>query len=166
VTSSNDVDDTVCDAAHCSLREAIAAANNQNAPEIDEIHFAITGTGVQTIVAATPLPTITEPLTIDGATQPDYNPFLPEVAPPVIQIRGPSPVLNVAADATIRALALSSLQLESGTSTVQGCYIGISSTGGGLGGDADGLVIESSGNTIGGTSTSTRNLISRIRTLA
>ena len=66
VTSPNDVDDGTCDAAHCSLREAIAAAN-ATAGVPDVIHFdnpALSGPVV--IQLGDALPTIEADLVIDG----------------------------------------------------------------------------------------------------
>ncbi|MBA4372678.1 MAG: hypothetical protein C0402_07410 [Thermodesulfovibrio sp.] len=51
-----------------SLRDAITSANAN--PGADLIEFNISGGGVQTITPLTPLPTITEAVTIDGYTQP------------------------------------------------------------------------------------------------
>src|SRR2546425_8502163 len=51
-----------------SLRQAIIDANNNAGA--DTIAFLIPGVGVQTITPASPLPTITDPVTIDGYTQP------------------------------------------------------------------------------------------------
>ncbi len=56
-----------------SLREAIIAANNtanQGVP--DQIYFAIPGTGPFAIEVSSQLPTITDPVTIDGTTQYGY----------------------------------------------------------------------------------------------
>ncbi|MFQ5607639.1 MAG: hypothetical protein ACE5GA_06810, partial [Candidatus Zixiibacteriota bacterium] len=55
------------DAGSGSLRQAIADANAN--PGSDLIHFNIPGGGVHTIQPLTPLPTITDPVTIDGYTQ-------------------------------------------------------------------------------------------------
>ena len=60
VNSINDVDDGTCDATHCSLREAINAANL--AAGADTILFSVSGT----ITLTGPLPTITGSLTITG----------------------------------------------------------------------------------------------------
>jgi CSLREA domain-containing protein len=69
VTTTVDVDDGICD-AHCSLREAIAAANaNTLSPSV--IEFAIpAGGSIPTIVPLTPLPVISQTVTLDGRTQP------------------------------------------------------------------------------------------------
>ena len=55
-----------------SLRQAILAANATPGP--DEIVFAIPGAGVHTIALASPLPAITDPVIIDGYTQPGSSP--------------------------------------------------------------------------------------------
>lgn len=65
VISADDGDGT-CDGNHCSLREAIKAAN-LNA-SVDSISFEIPGSG-HTIRPATALPIITDPVVIDGYTQ-------------------------------------------------------------------------------------------------
>ena len=55
-----------------SLRQAILNANAN--PGLDTITFDIPGTGVQTISPASALPTITDPVVIDGYTQPGASP--------------------------------------------------------------------------------------------
>ena len=59
-----------------SLRQAILSANatpnSLNGP--DEIHFSIRSEGVNTIAPASALPAITEPVVIDGYTQPGASP--------------------------------------------------------------------------------------------
>ncbi len=64
----------ICDdgAGHCTLRAAIQEANS--APDASSISFAISGSGVKTFLPATPLPGITETLTIDGYTQAGASP--------------------------------------------------------------------------------------------
>src|SRR5690349_3291125 len=51
-----------------SLRQAIQAANAR--PGMDQIVFNIPGAGIHTISLAASLPDITDPITIDGYTQP------------------------------------------------------------------------------------------------
>src|SRR6185369_14782505 len=69
VTSANDPGDGVCDAT-CTLRDAINAANGSGNPSlVDEIHFAIPGPEAHTITIASPLPVLTQAVTIDGYTQ-------------------------------------------------------------------------------------------------
>ena len=55
-----------------SLRQAILDANA--ALGADTIAFAIPGSGVHTITPTTPLPTITDPVTLNGYTQPGSSP--------------------------------------------------------------------------------------------
>lgn len=57
VNTTDDVDDGTCDGIHCSLREAIHAANATVAE--DEIAFNIGAGGVQTIAPTSALPAIT-----------------------------------------------------------------------------------------------------------
>jgi CSLREA domain-containing protein len=68
VNSTNDVNDGTCDATHCSLREAINAANATSAD--DTITFSVSGT----ITLSSTLPAIVSTstagkLTIDGTGQ-------------------------------------------------------------------------------------------------
>ena len=76
VNSVADTDDGSCDALgtgagnkDCTLREAINATN-ATVGVSETITFNIPGTGVKTISPATPLPNITDPVTIDGYSQP------------------------------------------------------------------------------------------------
>ena len=55
-----------------SLGQAILDANNNPGPDV--ISFNIPGSGVQTISPTNQLPSITDPLTIDGYTQPGATP--------------------------------------------------------------------------------------------
>ena len=68
VNSANDVDDGVCDAGHCSLRESINDANN--APGHDVVQFNIPGTGPHRIDLTSALPLVSGPITIDAYSQP------------------------------------------------------------------------------------------------
>ncbi len=65
VTAADNFDDGTSAPApgHCSLREAIDAANAN--PAADTITFAIPGSGVHLIQPSSPLPAVTEPLSID-----------------------------------------------------------------------------------------------------
>src|SRR5438445_1734252 len=58
-----------------SLRQAILDANsNPNSGGPDFIDFNIPGAGVHTISPTSALPTITDPVTIDGYSQPSASP--------------------------------------------------------------------------------------------
>ena len=71
-------------AAPGSLRQAILDSNASDGV-LDTIAFDIPGSGVHTITVATQLPFITDPVVLDGTTQPGYagqplielNPSLP-----------------------------------------------------------------------------------------
>ncbi len=84
VNTGDDTDDGVCDGAHCSLREAILAANASAGP--DSISFSIGGGGLQTIAPNSSglgaLPTITDAVVVDGTTQPGW------AGTPIIELDG------------------------------------------------------------------------------
>ena len=67
VTTSTDAGGSTC-LATCSLRQAISAAN-ANTSDHDVITFSIPG-GPADIVVGSGLPAISDPVTIDGTTQP------------------------------------------------------------------------------------------------
>ena len=71
VNATDDTDDGACNGSHCSLREALIAANA--APGFDTIDFSIPGPGPHTITLDSALPPITDPITIDGTTEPGYT---------------------------------------------------------------------------------------------
>ena len=69
VNTTDDTDDGVCDAVHCSLREAIRAANQNPGP--DTITFAIPGLFPFVISLTSPLPALTDAgIVLDASTQP------------------------------------------------------------------------------------------------
>ncbi len=120
VNSANDVDDGTCDVTHCSLREAIDAAN-ANAGG-DTIAFNIPGGGPHTIQPTSALPTITDPVIIDGYTQPGASP----------NTNGPGLGLNTVlkieldgtnAEAGAGPLGTGGLVVSAGGSTVRGIVI-------------------------------------------
>src|ERR1044072_8295674 len=145
-----------------SLRQAILDAN-ANAG-LDTINFSI-GTGLQTISPATDLPTITSPVIIDGTTQPGYS------GNPIIELSGGGVrtigLHTTAGGSTVKGMVvngftLAGIRLETnGGNTVQGNYIGINASGTAAVANGDGIRIESApNNTIGGTATAARNVIS------
>jgi streptogramin lyase len=120
-----------------------------------------------TISPTSPLPTITHPVTIDGTTQPGF------VGTPIIELNGASAGPSAsgltidAGNSTVRGLvinrfSLSGIQLENnGGDIIQGNYIGTDVTGTAtLGNWSAGIDLRGSNNTIGGTTTGARNLIS------
>lgn len=160
-----------------SLREAITAANNTAGT--DTISFNITAPlagGAHTIQVGNPgdgglgaLPGITDPVIIDGATEPDY------MATPVIELDGSLAgsviglyLANGSDSSTIRALAINrfsgdGMEVANGADgiTVVGNFIGTDVTGTmtGFGNGGVGIFITSDLNVIGGAGTD-QNLIS------
>ena len=71
VNTAADANDGLCSSTDCSLREAIQTANGHaNGASPDEIHFNVPPSGALALQPASALPAITDPLVIDGATQP------------------------------------------------------------------------------------------------
>jgi parallel beta-helix repeat protein len=160
------------DSADGSLRWAIESANDN--PGLDLIAFDIPGPGPHSIQPSTPLPKITDPVTIDGYTQPGAMPAnYSRPATLLIELDG-SKVwdtgLNVwlAGNSTIRGLVINRFGdvaihvHEGGVNVIEGNYIGTDVTGTvDLGNYDHGIRIwDSPDNTIGGTSPAARNIIS------
>ena len=149
-----------------SLRQAIINANATMAA--DTITFNIPGPGVKTINLLSELPGITSPVTINGASQPGY------VSAPLIELNGASTGTNAAGlkitagSSRVRALIINRFNgsgivlTTNGGNLIDGNYIGTNSSGTGtLGNGRFAVQIDSSNNnTIGGTTTAARNIIS------
>jgi CSLREA domain-containing protein len=130
----------------CTLRAAIQEANAF--PGADTIRFGIAGTGVQTIRPASPLPTITETVTIDGYTQPG--------ARPNTAVAGTNAVLLVELDGTNAGEETTGLSIAASNSVVRGLVINrFRSVLGGVGhgiavvGDASTTGVRIAGNFLG-----------------
>jgi hypothetical protein len=167
-----------------SLRQAITDANA--AAGADRVGFNIPGAGVHRIQLGTEsLPAITDPLTIDGYTQPGARPNTLAVgddANVVIQLNGPNvggygvmDGLTVnASNCTIRGLSITgflsqrfvsfrAIVLQANDCVVEGNFIGVlpdGVTSGPLIHNGGGIHVGSNGNRIGGTSPGARNVIS------
>ena len=168
---------TNADSGAGSLRQAMTDANTN--PGADTIQFNIVGSGVQTITPATPLPPITEAVTIDGYTQPGASANTQPVGQGLdtvirVEISGAATTgmgLDVrASNVTIRGLAInrfSQYQIDGNSSfnhsnlKIEGCFIG-SSPDGLLGYYVPGGATEISDPNlaIGGSTPAARNLIS------
>jgi parallel beta-helix repeat protein len=156
-----------------SLRQAIICANA--AAGADTISFNIPGSGVHTISPTTALPNITDPIVIDGYTQPGAaantnGSGLGDNAVLLVELNGSS------------AQSANGLQISGGNSTVRGLVINhfgdgiaIQTNGGNtiegnfIGTDTSGLLaranfigvgLESGNNQVGGTTPAARNVIS------
>ncbi len=153
-----------------SLRQAILDANATNG--LDTIIFQIPGTELHTITPTSTLPTITDPVVIDGTTQFGFS------GTPRIEISGAYAESSSdgfrlsAGNSTIRGLAITffggvaiDVQAPGGTNVIQGNFIGTDpdgtqSRGNGWSAQGGGMWIRSSGNLIGGPYATNRNLIS------
>lgn len=169
-----DTADGVCDdgAGACTLRAAIEQANATAG--LDSIHFALPGAGVHTVQPAT-LPEITDPVVLDGYTQPGASPNSNDPdqgSNAVILIELDASLTNgtgldiSAGGSTVRGLAIHSAGdweirlFTNGGNTVEGNFLGIVAAGDSLP-DAGFYTVrvQSSGNTIGGTTPAARNVI-------
>ena len=102
-----------------SLRQAIIDSNNA-VGATNTIDFDISGTGVQTIVPLSSLPAITNPVLIDGFSQPGYS------GTPLIELSGSQAgggdgLTITSADVTVRGLDINNFS--------QGAGIHITGTG-------------------------------------
>lgn len=164
VNSTDDTNDGNCD-SHCTLREAITASNDTASQQT--IVFNIPGAGVKTIQPANMLPTISDPVIIDGTTQPGFN------GTPIIEIDGSQAgaIANglylTTGGSIIRGLIINNfagagiLLQGVGSNQIVGNYIGTDSTGTQARGNRDGIyVFGTPENVIGGTTPAERNVIS------
>ena len=149
----------------CTLRAAIQEANAHPGP--DTIEFNIPGPGPHTISPTSALPTIIQPVTIDATMENACG------QPRCVELNGASAGANVdglsisAGNSVVRGLAINrfrryGIRLSiSGGNIIEGNFIGTDVSGtSDLGNTNDGVRIETSNNTIGGTVASARNVIS------
>jgi hypothetical protein len=146
-----------------SLRQAILDANAT--PGKDTINFNI-GFGAQSIKPMGGLPTITDPVIIDGTTQPGFS------TSPIIALEGVYGGVDglriSAGGSLVQGLVINNylggagIRLTTlGSNVIRGNYIGTDLTGAIGVPNGIGLLIDtSSHNTIGGTDASDRNVIS------
>ncbi|HWS26083.1 MAG TPA: CSLREA domain-containing protein, partial [Xanthomonadales bacterium] len=180
VNSANDVADGLCNAAHCSLRDAIIAANSASNPRPQSIHFNIPTpvTGEILIAPVSSLPTITRTMAIYGYTQPGSSANTdPVVSNAQIRIRihGTPFGLSICADGTsVRGLAITgtsqSAIIVGGTdagqlcspgddSTIIGNFIGLRADGTTEGVNSRGVTVLGARVRLGGTAPADRNVI-------
>jgi hypothetical protein len=134
---------TVNDSGPGSLRQAILDSNAASTA-FNVINFSI-GTGAQTISPSSPLPRISNPVTIDGTTQPGY------AGKPLIEIEGSqagsNPGLVISAGfSTIKGLVINRFKsdgifmYDTNGNTIEGNFIGTDVTGSiDLGNSGDGI---------------------------
>lgn len=153
---------TLADSGLGSLRDALSQSNATPAP--DSVAFSLPGVAPHTIVLASPLPAITQPLTIDGTTQFGFS------GAPIVRIDGTGllPALSVgfsiySPGVTLRGLSLTGFQIgvrTSGNEThIVGNYFGMLSNGMTRTPMARGVVVTGGADTvIGGATPADRNV--------
>lgn len=149
-----------------SLRQAILDSNVSS--DLDEICFNIAGGGVKTISPTSALPAITRPTILDGTTQTGFSSSL------LIELNGTSAGASVpgiwvtGGSTTIKGLIINRFSgngiilTDNGGNTIVRNQIGTDSVGTldyGNGGDGLGI-FNSPNNTVGGSSSTDRNIIS------
>jgi hypothetical protein len=180
IQTDNICDADVSNAQVCTIRAAIEQANTNNNPtEVDRIEFDIPGTGVKTISPGSALPTITEPVVINGYTQPGSSPNT--------LAKGTNAVLNIELNGTNAGEFVAGLDIDAPNSVVRGLVInrfdsfGVRALDGGSGSTIEGnfmgtnpsgtmdrgnhiggvsLFFESANIAVGGDTPAARNLIS------
>lgn len=163
----------------CTLRAAIEQANaNNNPTAVDRIEFSIGATGVATIFPGSPLPTITQPVDINGYSAPDASVNTMQVGDNAdLRIRidglnasGISNGLTISgANNVVRGLSITrfggagieTFGLAADNNSIRGNFVGIT-PGGKDRGNGKGVVVSrgASDNTVGGTTRQARNIIS------
>jgi len=165
-----------------SLRQAILNANGTAGT--DQINFNIPGSGVQTISPLTQLPAITDPVVIDGYTQPGANVntlansdnaiLLIELSGSKIPA-GTNGLIITAGASTVKGLVINNFQgfdptfggaaglvlNTKGGNTITGNFIGTNPSGTVSVANIVGISVDGCGNnTIGGPTPALRNVIS------
>ena len=154
-----------------SLRQAILDANAN--PGLDTIQFAIPGSGVQTITPSSPLDGITDPVFIDGYSQPGASANTLAVGDnAVILIKIDAGAFNPAIDlapgsggSTIRGLAMAGttgplVLIVSPNNVVTGNFIGVDTDGSTVVSTSLGVEVNfQNGTVIGGTDPAARNVM-------
>jgi hypothetical protein len=157
-----------------SLAQAIADANA--APGRDNISFNIPGAGVHVIDESTALPEITDPVIIDGYTQPGAQPNTQAVGDNAVilielnaQPSGGDGLLISAGASTVRGLSITGFNhfgielTGSGTgNTIEGNFIGLRPDGTTAMAGNRGVNVGTTNNVIGGTTPAARNVISGV----
>lgn len=148
-----------------SLRDALTQADSL--PGADSIKFSI-GTGLKTIALSSPLPDVSDAVTIDATTQPGY------AGNPIIQLNGAGAGTSAqgfkitSGMVTLKGLIISNFAKQGvwlyggGSNVIKNCWIGVNASGSAAAPNGnEGIFIDkSSGNTIGGPLESDRNVIS------
>ena len=171
---------TTNDSGAGSLRQAIEIANSFISAGADTISFAIPGAGIHAISVTNPLPSISDPVTIDGYTQPGASPNThcasnnAVIKLALVGSNAPSAsglTLSAFGNISVRGLAIhgfygNGISINNGTNhQVAGCYLGVDASGllGSVGNVGSGVAVvgpNTSANRIGGENAADRNVIS------
>jgi len=149
-----------------SLRQAILDANAN--PGADMIAFNVPGGGVHTVTPTSALPTLTDPVTIDGTTQPGFG------GSPLIELSGVSTTSGAglfitSGSSVVRGLVINRFRdypaivlTVNGGNRIDGNFLGTTADGfdGSVPNNEGVIVSECSNNMIGGTVAQARNIIS------
>jgi len=157
-----------------SLRLAIQCANAN--PGLETITFNIPGAGVHTIQPLSILPAITDPVIVDGYSQPGSSPNTLAVGDDaVLQVEIDGSLAGVVngltvnpggAGSTLKGLVINrvrdaGIRLNGGGNRIEGNFIGTNAAGtAALGNGSHGVDLNSSSNVIGGAASASRNIIS------
>lgn len=176
VNVSGDTDDDVCNAAHCSLREAIDFANAHAGA--DEVRFNLPGgASPDPIRPLSALPAITDGILLDGTTQPGFSGL------PLVEIDGSLAGAGVdglvitGPDSLIRGLVVSlfkrlpaapfsggrGIVVRAAGIRIEGNFVGTDRTGTiAAGNDADAVLLDfgASDSVVGGATPAERNVLS------
>ena len=156
----------VADSGAGSLRWAITNANANPGPDI--INFQIIGVAPFTINLASALPPVTDPVTIDATTQPEWL----TSGTPVVELNGAAAgsssvglQLNSASNSVlglaVNRFSEQGIVLSGAANVIQGNFIGTDTTGTlARGNGGFGIWVQSSGNLIGGKKGVNGNVIS------
>ncbi len=151
------------DAGSGSFRQAIIDANATVG--LDTIAFNI-GSGVKTITPKTALPAVTDPVLIDGTTQPGSG-TTPRIVLSGSKIQSATGLNITGGGSTVRGLNINGfttgigIHLQSaGSNIITGNFIGTNASGTSKVANGTGLKIDSLANQIGGTTAAVRNLVS------
>ena len=124
-----------------SLRAAINTLNDGSGTPADTIKFNISGSGPHEIVLSSVLPVITDPLVIDGTTEPDYpNRTTNTIDAPVVEVdgvstSGGSDIFSVgASDSQLIGLSIvnsqdEAIEIANPNARIDSCFVGIAPGG-------------------------------------
>jgi hypothetical protein len=167
---------STADAGPGSLRQAILDANAS--PGADSITFAIPGAGPHRIAPLSPLPDVSDPVFVDGFSQPGSSPNTRPFgqgtdAVPMVDLDGgpglggpfSDGIVITGGNSTLRGLVIRRVGrrpvvLASDGNAIVGCFIGLDASGAVGSSNGFGIEVLGSDNRIGGLDEGDRNVVS------